>query len=380
MRLLQRARASYALSLVLCAVLLGAMAVPAMAAGDARSERASQAQDNKAKGKAKAQEKKDAERGEASAESSSASSSKSSSEGKSSSAAKSSNASSQGQSASAAKSGNGSAKSGGSASAAAQASGKGDKPAKAEKQGEAKAGENSPAGNKGSMKVRPVGTAAHPPRNYAHLPCVVQVDFYGSPHAGATLTAVSHAPTAPTGQTLLTQTMSFSQPSPNPRGNELVGTTTLDFTSVVSGLTYHEQQGYHVKLTAVQDGPQGGDVKHKVFWIDCAAPAAEDTAEEQVGTEDAAVLGSEVEVETENATAEVQGVSDAVDTEVAGVTVERGEAVAAEGRVLGASGAVAPRNNARVLAATGLGVLALTLLGLVGLGGGAGMLRRFRKM
>jgi hypothetical protein len=59
--------------------------------------------------------------------------------------------------------------------------------------------------------------------------------------------------------------------------------------------------------------------------------------------------------------------------------VERGEAVAAVGgRALGASGAVGGRDT-RVLAATGLGVLALALLGLIGLGGGAGMLRRFRK-
>jgi hypothetical protein len=276
MRLFQRARASYALSLILCAVLLSAMAVPAFAGNDgARADRASQAEQAQAKddNDAKAKKAKKAKRAQAAAQSSSSSESSSKASSRGQSAAKSSNASSQGQRASAAKSSNASSASKGKASA------KADKPAKAEQRdaGEAKAaGENSPAGNKGSMKVRPVGTAVHPPRNYAHLPCVVQVDFYGSPHSGATLTAVSHAPTAPTGQSLLTRTMTFSQSSPNPRGNELVGTTTLDFTSVVSGLSYHEQQGYHVKLTAAQDGPQGGDVKHKVFWIDCGAPAAAD--------------------------------------------------------------------------------------------------------
>ena len=376
MRLPQRARSTYALSLILCAVLLGALAVPAMAAnGTSRADGAASQSQAEAR-KEQAKEKKEAARARrAEAAKSSSESSSASSQGQSSSAAKSSNASAKGQSASGAKSDNASSKTNGSAATAAKAekSAKAEKPAKAEAQDEAKAGENSPAGNKGSLKVRPVGTAAQPPRNYAHLPCVVQVDFYGSPHSGATLTAVSQAPTSPTGQTLLTKTMSFSQSSPNPRGNELVGTTTLDFTSVVSGLTYHEQQGYHVKLTAVQDGPQGGDVKHEVFWIDCVPPAP--TADES-----AAVAESQVEVEPENAKAEVQGVSDSVDTQVAGKTVERGEAVAAaEGRVLGTSGAVAPRNNAKVLAATGMGVLALTLLGLAGLGGGAGILRRFRK-
>jgi hypothetical protein len=374
MCLFKRARASHALSLVLCAVLLGAMAVPAFAAkGDDRSDRAAAAGEN---GKAKGNDKnKDEHKATARSQgrSQAAKSSNASSKGQSSSAAKSSNASTRRQSAKSDKPSNGSS---------------GESAAAAENQDRA-SGENSPAGNKGSMKVRPVGTPAHPPRNYAHLPCIVQVDFYGSPHSGATLTAVSHAPTAPAGQTLLTTTMTFDQSSPNPRGNELVGTTTLDFTSVVDGLSYHEQQGYHVKLTAVQDGPQGGDVKHKVFWIDCGAPAADESGEasaesgadaaEDIDTADAAVLGSEVKVDGAAADGEVMGLAgSAEDTEVAGVMVVRDEAVAGvDGQVLAQSGEDGVR-GARVLAATGIGVLALALLGLVGLGGGAGMLRRFR--
>jgi hypothetical protein len=361
------------------------MAVPAVAGTDkGRSQRSAHAvSDSKAKdsNKSKKAKKADKAEGESSARRATSSSATSSGQGRSASTAKSSNRSSRAKAAKttddsrAAKAGNPSA-------------------AEQRESGEAKtAGENSPAGNKGSMKVRPVGTPAQPPRNYAHLPCVVQVDFYGSPHAGATLTAVSHAPTAPTGRTLLTEAMTFDQSSPNPRGNELVGTTTLDFTSVVDGLSYHEQQGYHVKLTAVQDGPRGGDVKHKVFWIDCGAPAAaEDAVDgdaevsasgpggEEIDMVGSTVMGSQVEVEGASADGEVVGLSGgAEDTEVAGVMVVRDEEIAGVGgRLLGQAGDEGVR-GARVLAATGIGLLALALLGLVGLGGGAGMLRRFRK-
>jgi hypothetical protein len=248
------------------------------------------------------------------------------------------------------------------------------------------------------MKVRPVGTPAHPPRNYAHLPCIVQVDFFGSPHEGATLTAVSQAPTAPSGQTLLTTTMTFDQSSANPRGNELVGTTTLDFSGAVDGLSHHPQQGYHVKLTAVQDGPQGGDVKHKVFWIDCPAPSAAEssaaessaTTQDDDATESALQTGArdqaEAEVEDEGAAAavegEVMGISGSRDdTEVAGVFVERDTAAASADRgFLGSSGVVAGLAGlGGALAQTGLGAVGLAALGLVGLGTGAGMLRRYRR-
>ena len=388
MRLFKRARASHALSLLLCVVLLGAMAVPALAANDGRSGRgAAPAQADKDQGEdeAKAQAKDKGKDKDKDKEAKPPSHARSQSAG----SARSDNASSQGQSASAAKSGNGAARSQQAkarqqdkAQAKAQRTAdKRDKREKAADESKATAeGEHSPAGNKGSMKVRPVGTSAHPPRNYAHLPCTVQVDFYGSPHSGATLTAVSHAPTAPTGQTLLSATMTFSQSSANPRGNELVGTTTLDFTSAVSGLTRHAQQGYHVKLTAEQDGPQGGNVKHKVFWIDCPPPAAEGaaaaTGEADVAQEPATVTqddtaAADAEVQT---AAGVMGLSGSIDR----ASVAGGAVAPAEGRVLGATGATVPRSS-RALAATGLGVLALALLGLVGLGGGAGMLRRFRR-
>ncbi|HVM20991.1 MAG TPA: hypothetical protein VM307_13615 [Egibacteraceae bacterium] len=248
----------------------------------------------------------------------------------------------------------------------------------------ARDGDHAPAGNKGSMKVRPLGTAPHPPRNYAHLPCVVQVDFYGSPHSGATLTARSHAPTSPTGETLLTETVDFASSSAIPAGNELVGTVTLDFTDVVSGLTYHAQQGYHVKLTAVQDGPQGADVKHKVFWIDCPpaeAGVTEGTAGESEGTQ-----GDDVSTAPTGDRAEVgTGDDDAAVASVKGIAATR---VLADGspravttaRTIGAADdTVGVAGQDRSLAATGLGTLSLLLAALAAVGAGTEMVRRTRR-
>jgi hypothetical protein len=243
--------------------------------------------------------------------------------------------------------------------------------------------EHVPAGNKGSMKVRPVGTPAAPPRNYAHLPCVVQVDFYGVPHSSATVTAVSHAPTGPTGQTLLTQTLTFSQSSPNPPGNELVGSTTLDFTGVLDGLTYHAQQGYHVKLTAEIDGPQGANVKHKVFWIDCAAPAVAPAPQVQEP-----VIEGETPVEHDGA----EAVEDAKPTPVAPAAVDgavlgvHGErvvgapAATADAAIAPADGSLAARVTRSVLAATGIPAGVLALMALVVLAGGVVVLRRTRRV
>ena len=48
---------------------------------------------------------------------------------------------------------------------------------------------------------------------------------------------------------------------------------TYDLTSALAGFEPHPQQGWHVKLTVNNDGSQGADVKHKVFWVSgCESP------------------------------------------------------------------------------------------------------------
>lgn len=72
-----------------------------------------------------------------------------------------------------------------------------------------------------------------------------------------------------------------------------------NLTDYVRGLEKHPQHGYHIKLTTTIKNSDGssvpGGVKHKVFWITCTPPPAQETpaqqaastlriAKEQVGT------------------------------------------------------------------------------------------------
>jgi hypothetical protein len=48
---------------------------------------------------------------------------------------------------------------------------------------------------------------------------------------------------------------------------------TYDLSTVLQDFAQHPQQGWHVKLTVNNDGSQGADVKHKVFWVTgCEVP------------------------------------------------------------------------------------------------------------
>jgi hypothetical protein len=54
---------------------------------------------------------------------------------------------------------------------------------------------------------------------------------------------------------------------------------TYDLTTVLQGFEPHPQQGWHVKLTVNNDGSQGADVKHKVFWVSgCETPPTTSTS------------------------------------------------------------------------------------------------------
>lgn len=61
-----------------------------------------------------------------------------------------------------------------------------------------------------------------------------------------------------------------------------------NLTDYVRDLTRHEQHGYHIKLTVtIKDSkgdPVPGGVKHKVFWIDCTPPPAEETPTTQAAS------------------------------------------------------------------------------------------------
>ena len=61
-----------------------------------------------------------------------------------------------------------------------------------------------------------------------------------------------------------------------------------NLTDYVSGLNPHPQHGYHIKLTTTIKDAQGnqvpGGVKHKVFWIKCTPPPAEETPQTQAAS------------------------------------------------------------------------------------------------
>lgn len=140
---------------------------------------------------------------------------------------------------------------------------------------------SNPPGNNGTIKVdaRPFDAA---PDNQPHLGCTFQVDFYGYDEGNldASVTFEAHLPTvrADGSQVLLTNSVFVGEDDSSGGGSEAGldarRTYRLDFT----GLTAHPVQGFHVKLTVNAEGSQGGDSKHKVFWVTGCNPGYPDSS------------------------------------------------------------------------------------------------------
>jgi hypothetical protein len=59
----------------------------------------------------------------------------------------------------------------------------------------------------------------------------------------------------------------------------LDASATYDPSALLQDFEPHAQQGWHVKLTVNNDGSQGADVKHKVFWVlGCETPPTTTTS------------------------------------------------------------------------------------------------------
>jgi hypothetical protein len=127
-----------------------------------------------------------------------------------------------------------------------------------------------PPGNNGTIKIDDVPFDDHP-NNEPHVGCPFQVDFYGYDkgdlEAQVIFTAQPPTQRDSDSQVLLTDTVFIGEDDNSGGGSEegldASETYTLDFT----GITPHDQQGHHVKLTIHADGSHGADVKHKVFWV-----------------------------------------------------------------------------------------------------------------
>jgi hypothetical protein len=132
-----------------------------------------------------------------------------------------------------------------------------------------------PPGNNGTVKVDGVDFDDHPD-NEPHVGCVFQIDWYGFDE-GDLFSDVTFAVQPPTGQfeDILTDEVFIGEDDNSGGGSEegLDASETYDLSTVLQGFEPHPQQGWHVKLTVNNDGSQGADVKHKVFWVsECEVP------------------------------------------------------------------------------------------------------------
>ncbi|HKA67536.1 MAG TPA: hypothetical protein VKG85_00315 [Actinomycetes bacterium] len=136
----------------------------------------------------------------------------------------------------------------------------------------------NPPGNNGTIKID--GEAFDDaPNNEPHVGCTFQVDFYGYDEGDlfADVLFESHPPTGPV-QVLRTDTVFIGEDDNSGGGSEAGLDASVTYTLDFTGIEPHPNQGFHVKLTIHADGSQGGDVKHKVFWVTgCEGPSPSPT-------------------------------------------------------------------------------------------------------
>ena len=132
-----------------------------------------------------------------------------------------------------------------------------------------------PPGNNGTVKVDGEEFDNHPD-NEPHVGCIFQIDWYGFDQGEDLFSHVTFAVQPPTGNEVILEDDVFIGEDDNTGGGSEAGldaSETYDLSDVLQGFEPHPQQGWHVKLTVNNDGSQGADVKHKVFWVSgCETP------------------------------------------------------------------------------------------------------------
>ncbi|HEX2562818.1 MAG TPA: hypothetical protein VHK25_02825 [Acidimicrobiales bacterium] len=151
-----------------------------------------------------------------------------------------------------------------------------------------------PPGNNGTVKIDGEEFDTHPD-NEPHVGCVFQVDWYGF-DKGDFFSHVTFAVHPPTGNEVILEDDVFIGEDDNSGGGSEAGLdaeATYDLTTVLQGFAPHPQQGWHVKLTTNNDGSQGADVKHKVFWVSgCETPPTTSTSTTSTSTTSTTMGGS----------------------------------------------------------------------------------------
>jgi LPXTG-motif cell wall-anchored protein len=138
-----------------------------------------------------------------------------------------------------------------------------------------------PPGNNGTVKIDNEPFDDHPD-NEPHVGCIFQVDWYGFDE-GELFSDVTFEVHPPTGkpEVILTDEVFIGGDDNSGGGSEagLDASETYDLTTLLQAFEPHPNQGWHVKLTVNNDGSQGADVKHKVFWVSgCETPPTTSTS------------------------------------------------------------------------------------------------------
>ena len=143
-----------------------------------------------------------------------------------------------------------------------------------------------PPGNNGTVKIDQSDKADEDKGNEPiGDDCLFWLKFYGFDNGQkADITFAAQPPTG--GKAPITDKGNgFGQPGDGvPISDDAAGggqdedaVVPYNLSSYVNGLTPHPQHGYHIKLTTTIKNADGsavpGGVKHKVFWIKCAAAA-----------------------------------------------------------------------------------------------------------
>jgi len=139
-----------------------------------------------------------------------------------------------------------------------------------------------PPGNNGTVKVDGEEFDDHPD-NEPHVGCIFQIDWYGFDEGEDLFSHVTFEVHPPTGkpEVILEDDVFIGEDDNSGGGSEagLDASETYDLSTLLQGFEPHPQQGWHVKLTVNNDGSQGADVKHKVFWVSgCETPPTTSTS------------------------------------------------------------------------------------------------------
>jgi len=130
--------------------------------------------------------------------------------------------------------------------------------------GAAPSSNHVPPGNKGTVKIDDEAFNGIPD-NDPHEPCTFRLQFFFFPRETNATYSFKLIPPTKGGSTGGSIAL---DPSAKPNAD-----TVIDLTDFLtnSGVDPQPLQGYHVKLTIHAPGAQGADVKHKVFWVECAS-------------------------------------------------------------------------------------------------------------